>query len=361
MGNTKEVMMILTENCNLACTYCFEHHKSNKRMNFEIAKKIIDFEMNLQDEVDECRFTMFGGEPMLEFELIKGIYSYIEENLSKWNKKVLIFIDTNGTLMNEETKSWIKARKKVVHCGLSLDGTKAMHDINRSNSFDKIDLDFYKECWPNQSVKMTVSAETLPHLAEGVKYIQKLGYECGCTFAYGIEWSEELIEILRKQLEELVEFYTENLEYSLCQILNIDLSGILYEPVRNYKRCSAGKFVKAYDTEGNLYPCHTFTPVGLGDKAIQFQNYVLPEEDIVEEEKCINCKYHIICPTCYGANYVYTNSISNRSDWLCEFFKLCVQASSVIQFRRISKKEKDKVTEQDYATLIAIKELENME
>lgn len=354
MSKLKEVMLILTEGCNLACSYCFEHCKTNKQMSFDTAKQIIDAEMLLDDGTDECRFTMFGGEPFLEIELIKQIYNYIESNIYNWHKKVIIFVNTNGTLIDEKTKEWLRGRKEHIYCGISLDGTREMHNINRSNSFDKIDLEFYKECWPKQTVKMTVSKETLPFLAEGVIFIHEKGFECGCTFAYGIEWNDKLVETLREQLEILVDYYTLNPQLNLCQILDIDLAGILKEHSKSLKRCGAGELMKAYDTNGLLYPCHTFSPVGLGDAARKFVNYKLPVSEIEDEERCLECEYYLICPTCYGVNYIYTGDISKRSKWLCQFFKLCVQASAIIQLRRLRGKSYAELTQYDYGILEAI-------
>lgn len=115
MSKLKEVMLILTEGCNLTCSYCFEHCKTNKRMNFETAKQIIDAEMSLEDGTNECRFTMFGGEPFLEIELIKQIYNYIESNIQSWNRKVMIFVNTNGTLTDEKTKGWLSRNSENFH------------------------------------------------------------------------------------------------------------------------------------------------------------------------------------------------------------------------------------------------------
>lgn len=355
MEKLKEVMLILTESCNLACRYCFEHYKNNKRMSFAIAKKIIDYEMTLDDDTSECRFTMFGGEPLLEFDLIKQIYDYIESNIEKWNKKVIIFINTNGTLLDEEKKNWLRKRKKHIYCGLSLDGNRKMHNINRSNSFDLIDLNFYKECWPDQNVKMTVSKETLPFLAEGVIFIHEQGFECGCTFAYGINWDIESVNVLRKQLEILIDYYSKHIDLKLCQILNIDLAELLRKKEEKYKRCGAGELIKAYDTEGELYPCHSFSPVGLGEVAKKYIDYKLPAEDIMEEDRCNNCDYLLICPTCYGVNLIYTGSISKRSVGLCRLFKECVKASAIIQLKRLEKKYE--LNEHDYGTLLGIQKI----
>lgn len=359
MRKKKEIVLILTENCNLNCLYCFEHHKTHRRMCLDTAKNIIDMEMATDDGTDECQLTMFGGEPLLEFELIKEIYNYVKKRMAEWKKKVIIFINTNGTLATPEVKEWLKDRKEHIYCGISLDGTRKMHNINRSNSFDKIDLEFYKKYWPQQAVKMTLSRETLPYLAEGVIYIHEKGFECGCTFAYGIEWNDELIGLLKKQLDILVEYYTEHPTFKLCQILNIDLAAINNKRKKAFKWCGAGETVKAYDTKGKLYPCHSFSPVALGELAVQFMNYKMPEDDINEAEMCLDCIYYPVCPTCYGVNYMYTGSITGRSRWLCAFYKLCVEASAIIQLRRLAIKKSDELSQHDYGTLLAIQAIKD--
>ena len=350
----KEIMLILTEKCNLSCTYCFEHHKSIKKMNFETARIIIDKEMNVKDDIEGYQSTLFGGEPFLEMELIKKIYYYVEENIGRWNKKVNIFVNTNGTLLDDDVKEWLRKRRKYIYCGLSLDGTREMHNINRSNSFDRIDLDFFRECWPNQIIKMTISKETLPKLAEGVIFIHEKGFDCGCTFAYGLEWSKELVNILKEQLCILEKFYIEHINYPLCQILNINISVLLKDKKDRYKRCGAGENMMAYDTEGKKYPCHSFSTVSLGESAKLFENYTLPIEDIIDEERCIKCQYYLICPTCYGVNYSYTGNIGKRNRWLCDFFKLCVSSSVRIQFYRLRSKKMEELDKKDYETLMAI-------
>ena len=118
----KIITLTLTQKCNLSCVYCYENHKSSKMMRLETAKKIVDKELLLNDGYEEIEFDFFGGEPFLNFSLIKEITDYIIHYVT--NKKVLIFIVTNGTLLNDEIKQWLIENKKYVICGLSLDGTK---------------------------------------------------------------------------------------------------------------------------------------------------------------------------------------------------------------------------------------------
>ena len=75
--NGRSVTLTLTNKCNLNCTYCYEFGKNCNKMSIETARKIIDLETSQQSE-SMIIFELFGGEPFLEFDLIKEIYSYVE-------------------------------------------------------------------------------------------------------------------------------------------------------------------------------------------------------------------------------------------------------------------------------------------
>ena len=129
-------------------------------MDFPLVKKILDEALNDDENFDEYEIDFFGGEPFLKFDLIREAVYYAR---TTYPEKMMVFMaTTNGTLVHGEIKEWLKTHSEIFVCGLSLDGTKRMHDINRSNSFDKIDVDFFAKTWPNQAMKMTISAETLP-------------------------------------------------------------------------------------------------------------------------------------------------------------------------------------------------------
>ena len=118
--------------------------------------------------------------------MIKQITNYACQELNDFPHT--IFLTTNGTLVHGDVQKWLIDHKDCVICGLSLDGTREMHNTNRSNSFDSIDIDFFAENYPMQDIKMTISRETLPTMAEGVMYAHKRGFEVSCNLAYGIDW-----------------------------------------------------------------------------------------------------------------------------------------------------------------------------
>ena len=357
----KTVMLILTENCNLACVYCYEHNKSKRRMSFEVAKKIIDKELTKDDGYEEVIIEFFGGEPFLEFDVMRRTHDYIFSK--KWPKKVLCFTTTNGTLVHKEIKEWLKKNSKTFWVALSLDGTKKMHDLNRCNSYDLIDVDFFKDTWPLQTCKMTISKETLPMLAEGIIYLQDKGFPLTATMAQGINWDKENLKTLKQQIQILTDYYLKNPDKPVCDFLDVKLGLVNFSrDVKEVKWCGVGKEMICYDVSGNYYPCQAFAPQTLGEDAINFKNTNLEKfKDGFLDEDCAKCPAYPVCRTCYGANYLLFKDYKRRDKTMCEFNKLCILASGYIKYHRYIKKDPNSLTNDEILELAAIKKLQNLE
>ncbi|WP_313562016.1 Cys-rich peptide radical SAM maturase CcpM [Ruminiclostridium cellobioparum] len=128
----------LTQQCNLRCKYCvysgdyINRTHSSKRMSFEIAKKGIDFLIGHSKDCDHISVGFYGGEPLLEFELLKKCIEYTEERVE--GKDVLFTLTTNATLLNNEIIEYFQEHK--VSLIISLDGPKQVHDKNRRFAFN---------------------------------------------------------------------------------------------------------------------------------------------------------------------------------------------------------------------------------
>lgn len=146
MLNQERIMLLVTENCNLRCRYCYEHKKSAKQMTFKIAKSILDSTLRNFTTNTPIVIELFGGEAFANFSLIRKIDTYLQQNYSYLNIKYET--TTNGTLVHGEIKEWLYQHKDQFFIALSLDGTKKMHDLNRrfihgASSFDAIDITFF--------------------------------------------------------------------------------------------------------------------------------------------------------------------------------------------------------------------------
>lgn len=149
------ICLQVTQNCNLRCEYCVYSDKyvnrshSNAQMSFEVAKRAIDFLIERSIDVETVNISFYGGEPILEFELIKKCIDYA---ISEAEGKLVTFsLTTNGTLFTKEIIEFFQQHD--VQITISLDGPKAIHDKNRKfagsgcGTFDKVseNLKFFKD------------------------------------------------------------------------------------------------------------------------------------------------------------------------------------------------------------------------
>ncbi len=148
----------LTQQYNLRCKYCvysgnyLNREHSSRRMNFDTATKAIDFFIKHAGDTYSINLGFYGGEPLLEFGLIKKCIEYAEEKGE--GKRITFNITTNGTLIDEGTIEYFEAHD--ISMTISLDGPKEVHDKNRrfagndTGTFDRImeNLDMIKAKFP---------------------------------------------------------------------------------------------------------------------------------------------------------------------------------------------------------------------
>lgn len=356
MLNQERIMLLVTENCNLNCVYCYEHQKNNKVMSFSMAKDILDKQLSKCDPKAPVVIEVFGGEAFANFKLIKEIEEYVSSQYSHLH--VMYETTTNGTLVHGEVQEWLLEHKDQFFIALSLDGTKEMHDVNRIykngiGSYDNIDIEFFAKTWPGCPAKMTVSKNTLSHLAEGVKYLDGLGFKCDATLSIGVDWdASKYVPVLIEELNKLVDYYVENDSIPLCTMLNMDLRLIFTPADDDYRFCGAGLDMTCFDTAGNAYPCQGFAPVSIGDGAEEYCNFDEKKFRFTDDNPCKNCPWVRLCPNCYAANLQSTGNIQQIDPNLCELYKLCILASAKIQCNRILKKSD--LSRDDQLTLKAI-------
>lgn len=335
LGKRKQITLTLTQKCNLKCSYCYEENKTYRTMEWETAKEIIDFEL-ADSKYEEYELDFFGGEPFLQFDLMKKIFEYVNETYSE--KPIVFFATTNGTLVHGEIKEWLTENKDRVWCALSLDGNKLMHDINRCDSFDLIDIDFFLKSWPTQDLKMTISQETLPYLSDGIIYLHEKNFCFTANLAYNIDWSNPDNEkIIERELMKLIDYYIANPSVQPCSLFTIPIFKIAIEnSTETLRQCGAGLDLISYDVDGKAYPCQFFMPLSAGDKAktieeIEFKEMVT-RDDLWGD--CKTCIAAPICHTCYGANFLATGNIFRKDDNWCKLQKIIFKANAFFKAKQ---------------------------
>lgn len=138
-GMSKNITFIVTKDCQLACKYCYLVGKNSKeRMSWEVAKKAVDYVLNKEDVFREesVVWDFIGGEPFLEIDLIDKICDYIKVEMYSrkhhWFDSYRFNISTNGLNYNtEKVQNYISKNLKHLSIGITIDGTKNKHDLNR--------------------------------------------------------------------------------------------------------------------------------------------------------------------------------------------------------------------------------------
>lgn len=359
MGKQKTIMLIITYNCNLRCSYCYEPKLQNFHMDASRAKRIIAEQVaNLNDDYDSVEIQFMGGESLLEFPLIKEVSEWLWAN--PMNKKLLVlFAPTNGTLLTEEMKAWFTRNRDKINLGLSFDGDINMQDINRSNSYNKVDLDYFVKTWPNQSVKMTISPETIGNLSEGVKFLHEKGFRyISADLAMGpsINWTADALILYRMELSKLGNYYIEHPELIPFSMLRLDVTSVSTAKKTDVKTCSCGEDMVCVDWTGKTYACHLFSPVSIPvDKAkrsneiYDFSNHAQFNSPI-----CSKCMLNNLCSHCYGMNYICTGKVNEPSGFHCKAFKLLFAANCRFMLKVAEKRNDIMLQEKIYKVINSI-------
>lgn len=321
----------LTNNCNMACKYCYVNGENICDMSLETAKKVVDIAS--ANDSSSVGIIFFGGEPLLHKDLIYETVEYC-----KWKEKQssCFFhykITTNGLLLDEEFMDF--SSRENVFIALSHDGVERAHNMNRvdkngcgtfSRLDDKIDLLLSKR--PYAPVMMVVDSNTVQHYAESVIYLYNRGFKyLICSLNYAGDWTDSLMEVLEEEYKKLAEFYYERTlaeDKFYLSPFEVKISSHINKDTYCHERCELGKKQISVGPDGLLYPCVQF----VGDKYYSIGNvdtgtdearrqelYNINEE---EKESCRECAVRARCNHYCGClNKQATGRIDRVSPVLC--------------------------------------------
>lgn len=273
------IMLCVTDACNLACRYCFVQQHPNF-MSLQTAKDAIDWtwsnyqkKQKLKKNVKDlkCSVNFFGGEPTLLFdEVLKPLIEYSKEK--KYD--IRYGITTNGTLLNEERIKFFYENK--VGLLLSIDGFKPTQDYNRpcqngESSFDKIikNIPILLKYYPELTFRSTIYEDTVEHCFENYLFAEKAGFKSYFCVpdVLTCKWSKEKLQILEEQMHKIFEYRF--LQYSnkikpmffsredglFFNIKNIFLNKNIENNFDPLVRCGLGTALGAIGYDGNIYGC----------------------------------------------------------------------------------------------------------
>lgn len=346
-----QLTLFLNNSCNLNCVYCYEKQREKFVMSFKCASEWI--KRCLNDRNNEFwSICLFGGEPLLQFPLVKKICVWTWQQ--QWPSSYIFLLQTNGTLLNEEMKDWFHLNKERIGLCLSLDGKKETHDRNRNNSFDRIDLDFFRSLWPNMPVKMTISRNNIGTIKDDIVWLHEQGFSIrGCNLAVGEgELSYREFDSIGEQLKLLADFYISNPAVEIAPILNIPLY-LISSPLDPHRRiCNVGtEKLIVVNTDGTTSPCSFFSNVSSLRKDADLQEQL--KEVKYRKTNCFfSCVFSPVCDVCYAENYTETGNMYEPSKQRCRLMKMRIIAAMYLMANRIA--NKSEVTYEDTLTIQSI-------
>lgn len=320
----------LTNNCNMACRYCYVDKGTPAGMSLATAQKAIDM---AACEKDSAGIIFFGGEPLLCKELLWDALEYCKWKQKNAGGRFHFKVTTNGLLLDE---AFIEhSLKENLLIAMSHDGVKEAHDSHRLDSggkgtFDVLSekIDLLLSNRPYAPVLMVVNPDTVRFFAESVRYLYGRGFRyIVCSMNYAAAWTETDLEVLKGQYAELARFYLENtIEENKFYLspFEVKISSHINRASYCKERCELGKRQISVAPDGTLYPCVQF----VGDSIYSIGNVAsgideekreaLFEENEEEKESCRGCAIKARCNNrCGCMNRQATGSIGTVSSVLC--------------------------------------------
>ena len=335
--------LMVTRRCNMNCSYCYEPYKAKSKsfdMTLPVAKRILkrefEFVRNSKD-FDEIEIDFMGGEPLMNFHLIKSVVEWLEQEPPPI--PYICFATTNGTLVAQHEK-WLRSHAATFQMGGSCDGNPEMQSTNRGIKSTMSQMELLQEIYPRQNFHMTISRATLPSLADGVLFLQQKGFRVECALAQGEMWTANDAALFHRELQRLAQEYLKpKCTLRPINLLARPLFGIAddVEKKEQTKFCGTGTHMVTYDYDGKCYGCHLFTPIVLGKSARTISEIDYTCAESIIDERCRLCVLKHICPTCAGFNYRYRGALGRRDMSVCKMIYEEALVASIFQAKQVAR------------------------
>lgn len=379
-GMAKSITFIVTKDCQLACKYCYLVGKNSKeRMTWEVAKAAIDYILAHENDFREesVIWDFIGGEPFLEIDLIDRICDYLKTEMFRlnhhWFNSFRFSFSSNGINYNsDKVQKFIEKNKTHLSIGITIDGTKTKHDLNRiwkgegeRGSYEDVvrNIPLWLSQFPGAGTKVTISTEDIPYICESVLHLYSLGiHEVNINCVFEDVWKEGDDTKFEEQLIRLADNIIDGGFYSdyTCSFFVEQFGKPLDPKIFNQNWCGAGKML-SIDSNGNFYPCTRFAQYSLRDKNAwmigniydgidknKLRPFLTLDRCTQSPQKCIDCEVAQGCAWCQGENYdsADTPTIYQRSTAICKMHKARVRANNYYWNKLFRKLELEGIREE---------------
>lgn len=343
----KALCLHIAHTCNLNCEYCFasqgKYHGDRALMSFEVGKRAIDFLIENSGSRVNLEVDFFGGEPLMNFDVVKQIVAYARSIEKEKKKNFRFTLTTNGMLVDDDVIEF--ANKECHNVVLSLDGRKEVHDhlrktVSGKGSYDII-VPKFQEFVKKRGNRGYYVRGTYTHnntdFTNDIFHMADLGFTelsmepvvCSPEDPYALTYDDlpvlfEQYEILAK---EMLKREKEGRPLTFYHYM-IDLTGgpCIYKRISG---CGSGTEYMAVTPWGELYPCHQFVgdpKYSLGNIYEGVTNTAIQDEfklcNAYARPNCKDCWAKLYCSGGCAANaYHATGSITGIYEYGCELFK----------------------------------------
>lgn len=361
----KALCLHVAHTCNLNCEYCFarqgNYNGENSLMSFEVGKQALDFLIANSGNRVNLEVDFFGGEPLMNWEVVKQLVEYARSQEKKYNKKFRFTLTTNGMLINDDVIDF--SNKEMYNVVLSLDGRKEIHDKLRKNlagdgSYDII-VPKFKEFVEKRNGKNYYMRGTFTHnnveFTKDIFHMADLGfYElsmepvvCSPSDPYAL--TKEDLPILFEQYEllakEMIKRKNKENDFTFYHY-TIDLNNgpCIYKRISG---CGSGTEYLAVTPQGELFPCHQFVDspkYNMGNVWDGVTKTNIRDEfklcNVYSRSECDDCWAKLYCSGGCAANaYHSTGNISGTYEYGCELFRKRIECAIMI---KVAELEDDK-------------------
>ncbi|MDE5600076.1 MAG: thioether cross-link-forming SCIFF peptide maturase, partial [Oscillospiraceae bacterium] len=349
----KAMCLHVSHDCNLRCKYCFastgDFGGDRKLMSLETSKKSIDFLLENSGERRNLEVDFFGGEPLMNFNVVKQTVSYAREKEKLFNKNFRFTMTTNGVLLSDDKIDYLN--KEMDNIVLSLDGRREVNDnmrpkIGGAGSYDSILPKFIKLVNSRGSKDYYVRGTFTKYnidFAKDVLHMNECGFDqlsvepvvCDCNEDYAITKDDlpKIFEQYQLLAEQIIEKKKNGSNINIFHFM-IDLN---QGPcvIKRIKGCGCGNEYIAVTPDGDIYPCHQF--VGMDDwKMGNVEDKIINRDikskflktTILDKQKCMDCWAKFYCSGgCNANNLQYAGDLLTPHELSCEMEKKRIECA----------------------------------
>ncbi len=356
-GVVKALCLHVAHTCNLNCSYCFasqgNYHGDRAVMSLEVGKRALDFLIENSGTRRNLEVDFFGGEPLMNFDVVKELVAYAREREKECGKNFRFTLTTNGLLINDDVIDF--ANRECSNVVLSLDGRKEVHDRFRvdyagNGSWERIVPKFQKLVAAREGKNYYMRGtftHANPDFLEDIKVMLDLGFNelsmepVVCAPDDPSALTEEDLPIVLEQYEKLAELMLERHRagkpFTFYHYM-IDLKGgpCIYKRISG---CGSGTEYMAVTPWGDLYPCHQFVgeeKFKLGNVFDGVSNTAVQEDfascNVYARPECADCWAKLYCSGGCAANaYHATGSVRGVYKYGCELFRKRMECAIMLE------------------------------